>query len=291
VKTANDDEKNAGFQRLIQQGLDVEVSGDVIQTVLVRGEPQLCPFPVQAHEATFFPVELPEFQNALIMPLYFKRTVVGLLLLANAKDNYHREQLAVLEPILNTLGTLMHIRRMDEERKDAVDELRKMATTDELTQVANRRVFLEAAEQRLLEYQRYDTPVSVAIIDLDHFKKVNDTFGHAAGDHVLTQFCRITEQQLREGDLLGRQGGEEFGILFLHANSQQAMQGAERVRAAIEAEDFIWEGKNIPVTVSIGVATLQATDNDLDRWLARADRALYEAKAAGRNRCIAADEV
>lgn len=291
MKTADDKEKNTGYERLIKQGLDVEVSGDVIQTVLVRGEPQLCPFPVQSHEATFFPLELPEFQNALILPLYFKRTVVGLLLLANAKNNYHREQLAVLEPILNTLGTLMHIRRMDEERKNAVDELRKMATTDELTQVVNRRVFLETAEQRLLEYQRYDTAVSVALIDLDHFKKVNDTFGHAAGDYVLKQFCRITEQQLREGDLLGRQGGEEFGILFLHADSEQAMQGAERVRTAIEAAEFTYEGKHIPVSVSIGVATLLATDSDIDRWLARADKALYEAKSAGRNRCIAADEV
>ena len=291
VKIANDEDKNAGFQRLIQQGLDVEVNGDVIQSALVRGEPQLCPYPVQAHEARFFPIELPELQNALILPLYFKRTVVGLLLLANAKDNYHREQLAVLEPILNTLGTLMHIRRMDEERKNAVDELRKMATTDELTQVANRRIFLETTEQRFIEFQRYGTPVSVAIIDLDHFKKVNDTFGHAAGDHVLKKFCRITEQQLREGDLLGRQGGEEFGILFLHADSEQAMQGAERVRSAIEAAEFSYEGKEIPVTVSIGVATLLVTDGDIDRWLARADRALYEAKAAGRNRCMAADEV
>lgn len=291
VKTADNAERDAGFQRLIQQGLDVEVSGDVVQSALVRGEPQLCPYPVQEHEAKFFPIELPELHNALILPLYFKRTVVGLLLLANAKDNYHREQLAILEPILNTLGTLMHIRRMDEERQDAVDELRKMATTDELTQVANRRVFLETAEQRLLEFQRYDAAMSVAIIDLDHFKKVNDTFGHAAGDYVLKQFCRVAEQQLRDGDVLGRQGGEEFGILFIHATLEEAMQGAERVRNAIESHVFDWQGKTIPVTISVGVAALQATDNDVDRWLARADNALYQAKSSGRNRCIAANEV
>src|SRR5690606_26540519 len=112
-----------------------------------------------------------------------------------------------------------------------------------------RRVFLETSEQRFQEYHRYGVAVSVAIIDLDHFKKVNDTYGHAAGDHVLKQFCRITEQQLREGDVLGRQGGEEFAILFLHADQQQAMQGAERVRAAIDSAEFEWQGKIIPVTV------------------------------------------
>lgn len=291
VKFASDTVRNEGFHKLIKQGLDVEVSGDVAQAALVRGEPQLCPFPVQEHEAKFSPIEIPQLHNALILPLYFKRTVVGMLLLANTKAGYYRDQLATLEPILNTLGTLMHIRRMDEERQNAIDDLRKMATTDELTQVANRRVFLENAEQRLHEFQRYKTQVSVAIIDLDHFKKVNDTHGHAAGDYVLKTFCRVAEKQLREGDLLGRQGGEEFAILFLHADAEQAMQGAERVRAAIAATEFIWHDKVIPVTVSIGVATLQESDSDIDRLLARADNALYRAKSAGRNRCIAAEEV
>lgn len=287
----SDKERNAGYQKLVKQGIDVEVNGEVVNNALVRGEPQLCPYPVAEHEAQFFPLELPQLENALILPLYFKRTVVGLLLLANSKNGYYREQLAILEPILNTLGTLMHIRRMDEEHQNAVEELRKMATTDVLTQVANRRVFLETAEQRFTEYHRYGVAVSVAIIDLDHFKKVNDTFGHAAGDHVLKQFCRIAETELREGDLLGRQGGEEFAILFLHADQQQAMQGAERVRAAVDESKFEWQGETIPVTVSIGVAELKPADKDIDRWLARADHALYQAKSAGRNRCLAADEV
>ncbi|WP_339877871.1 diguanylate cyclase [Pseudidiomarina gelatinasegens] len=291
LRILEDETKNSAYQKLIKQGLDVQVSGELALHVLVRGEPQLCPNPVQPEEAVFHPLELPELKNALILPLYFKQHVVGMLLLANSENGYQREQLATLKPMLNTLGTLMHIRRMDEERQFAVDELRRMATIDELTQIANRRVFIEAAEQRFVEQQRYDMPVSVAIIDLDHFKKVNDSFGHAAGDKVLKQFTDVAKEVLRDGDLLGRQGGEEFGILLPHADINQAMLAAERVREAIEKTEFSWDGKVIPVSISIGVAQLMATDNDVDRWFARADKALYQAKSEGRNRCIAADEV
>src|SRR5690606_11306081 len=99
-----DADKNKAYQKLIKQGLDVEVSGSIAQHVLVRGEPQLCPFEVKSEEALFYPIELPTLDNALLLPLYFKRQVVGLLLLANSENGYYREQLATLEPMLNTLG-------------------------------------------------------------------------------------------------------------------------------------------------------------------------------------------
>ncbi|WP_404408927.1 diguanylate cyclase [Pseudidiomarina marina] len=291
VRRSDDEVKNQAYQKLIHQGLEVEVTGRVVWQVLTEGKAQLCPYPVQNEEALFQPLDLPSLENAYILPLYFKRQVVGLLLLANSAQGYNQELLATLEPILNTLGTLMHFRRIDEQRINATEELRRMATIDELTQVANRRVFIEAAEQRFNEQQRYELPVSVAIIDLDHFKKVNDTYGHAAGDKVLKQFADITREVLRDGDLLGRQGGEEFAILLPHADINQALQAAERVRQRIEETEFEWQGKTIPVTISIGVAQLLPTDKDVDRWFARADNALYQAKSDGRNRCIAAKEV
>ncbi len=130
--------------------------------------------------------------------------------------------------------------------------------------------------------------MSVAIIDLDFFKKVNDSFGHAAGDEVLREFCRLAKQQLRDTDLLARLGGEEFGILFAHAELAQAMQGIERVRKAIAEHHFNWDDKRIPVTISAGVAQLVSADPDVDKWVARADEALYLAKEQGRNRAIAA---
>lgn len=287
----DDQEKNRASQRLVRQGLEVEVTGRVAWQVLSEGKAQLCPYPVQDEEVLFRPLDLPPLENAYILPLYFKRQVVGLLLLANAEESYSKEILATLEPILNTIGTLMHFRRVDDQRLSATEELRRMATTDELTQVANRRVFIEAAEERFNEQLRYQVPVSVAIIDLDHFKNINDTYGHAAGDKVLRQFADITKEVLRDGDLLGRQGGEEFAILLPHADLNQAMQAAERVRQRVAETQFEWQGEIIPVTISIGVAQLTPADKDVDRWFVRADNALYQAKSDGRNRCIAAKEV
>lgn len=291
VRRYDDDSKNRAYQKLIQQGLEVEVTGRVIRQVLSDGEAQLCPYPVQKDEMLLQPIDLPEFDNAYLLPLFFNREVVGILLLANAKGGYNQELLTILEPMLNTLGTLMHFRRIEEQRLSATDELRRMATIDELTQVANRRIFLETAGQKFNEQHRYDVPVSVAIIDLDHFKNVNDTYGHAAGDKVLKYFADITRETLRDGDLLGRQGGEEFAILLPHADIEQAMLVAERVRRSVENAHFEWQGKRIPITVSIGIAQLLPTDKDIDRWFARADKALYQAKSDGRNRCIAANEV
>lgn len=275
-------------QALIRQGLEVVVSGSVVSEVLLRGDPELCPNPVAQDELKFTPIELPQLDNAIMLPLYFKREVVGLLILAHSACGYFRDDLAWLEPMLDTLGTLMHIRRIDQERRFVVEELRRMATLDELTGVANRRVFLEAAQQRKDESERYDLSMSVAIIDLDFFKKVNDSFGHAAGDEVLREFCRLAKQQLRDTDLLARLGGEEFGILFAHADLAQAMQGIERVRKAIAEHHFNWDDKRIPVTISAGVAQLRAADPDVEKWIARADEALYLAKEQGRNRAIAA---
>lgn len=287
----SDEVKNQAYQRLIQQGLEVEVTGRVVWQVLSEGKAQLCPYPVQDDEALFQPLDLPALENAYLFPLFFKRQVVGFLLLGNSNTGYNKNLLATLEPILSTLGTLMHFRRVDEQRITVTEELRRMATIDELTQVANRRSFLQAAEERFNEQLRYDVPVSVAIIDLDHFKKVNDTYGHAAGDKVLKQFADITKEVLRDGDMLGRQGGEEFAILLPHADLEKAMQAAERVRQRVEETLFQWQGETIPVTISVGVAQLTPADKDVDRWFARADNALYQAKSEGRNRCIAAKEV
>ncbi|RUO41841.1 hypothetical protein CWE22_06720 [Pseudidiomarina aestuarii] len=276
--------------KLVSQGVDVAVSGDIIKSVLVRGEPFICNEPVSLLEAEFTPLQLPAFQNALFIPVYFQRDVIGMLVLANAAY-YEREQLYMLQPLLNTLGTLMHMRRVEEEREHAVAELRRLATTDELTGCVNRRVFLEQCELRFDELKRYKTPVSVAVIDLDHFKKVNDTYGHAAGDEVLRKFADIAREELREMDVLGRLGGEEFAILYPYTDEDQALQATDRLRERLAAQIIPFEQRELVVTMSAGVTQLAPDEADIDRWLARADAALYAAKNAGRNRCIAADKV
>lgn len=286
LRLALNDNDSSAYSKLIRQGLEVEVDGDVVKKVLLRGEPEFCHQPISELELQFKPVTLPPLKNGLIMPLYFKREVVGLMILANTENGFERRLLSLLRPMLDTLGTLMHMRRMDEERLAAVNELRRLATTDELTDVANRRVFWEAIEHRYEEFMRYEVPMTVAIIDLDYFKKVNDTYGHAAGDEVLREFCRRSKEQLRDIDLLGRLGGEEFAILLPYTNEKDAVLAVERIRKAIASTPFDYDGQSITVTISAGVTELRSSDSKLDEWMARADEALYRAKEKGRNQTV-----
>lgn len=282
------EQQQSAWQNLIKQGLQVELSGEVARDVIVRGEPQICYDSVCSGQLHLTPLQLPKLSNAILIPLYFKGKVVGLLVLANSHRGYQREHFALLQPMMNTLGTLLHIRRVEDERLRALTELHRLATVDDLTGVANRRVFLEACERRFAEWYRYDVPVSVVIIDLDFFKQVNDTYGHAAGDFVLQEFCRICLELLREIDLLGRTGGEEFGVLLPVTDEVNALAALERIRQAVAAKPFHWQGVDIAVTISAGVAQLRDTDTDVARWLARTDEALYRAKNEGRNRCLVA---
>ncbi|MDX1706315.1 diguanylate cyclase [Pseudidiomarina sp.] len=282
---------DANRQRLVEQYLEVELTGTAIEKMLQTGKPEVCNSKISRETAHFMPPVMPPLTNAFFLPIYFRRKVIGCLVLGNRHDEYETALLGLLEPILNTLGTLMHMRRVDEERQAAVEELRKLATVDELTGVANRRVFLDVCKQRFDEKQRYDVAMSVAVLDLDLFKRVNDTHGHAAGDQVLREFAAIAKSKLREPDMLGRMGGEEFAILFPYTGEEEALQATERVRMAIADNPIEWEGKKIELTVSAGVAELKAEDNDIDRWIARADSALYEAKDNGRNRSVRAKKV
>ncbi len=163
-------------------------------------------------------------------------------------------------------------------------ELHLLATTDALTKLANRRTIAEQAA-RLFEKARQTTqPLSVAVIDIDHFKRINDKYGHDAGDLVLTRVAGILNENVRGTQLVGRQGGEEFVALFEDANALEAQAAAERLRAAVaDATQPLGEPLET-VTVSIGVATISASDASFDELLRRADRALYAAKLAGRNR-------
>lgn len=284
----NSDEQQIAWQQLFKQGLQVELSGEVARDVVLRGEPQICDNQVCAAQLTLKPLDLPLLDNALMIPLYFKGEVVGILTLGNSSIGYQREHFGLLQPMMNTLGTLLHIGRVEDERQRAVAELHRLATYDDLTGVVNRRVFLKACAQRFSEFYRYDVPVSVAIVDLDFFKQVNDSYGHAAGDFVLQEFCRITHTIIRDIDLLGRTGGEEFGILLPVTEQKQALAAIERVREAVEQQPFQWQEQQIKVTISAGVAQLRSDDADVARWIARTDEALYQAKNAGRNRSRAA---
>jgi diguanylate cyclase (GGDEF)-like protein len=171
------------------------------------------------------------------------------------------------------------------ERKKFQLELERRAQIDALTGLSNRRHFYDLAEQEIVRTRRYGKPLSIMMLDVDHFKPVNDTYGHPAGDTVLQQLSAICRQTMREIDIIGRVGGEEFAILLPEASGAQALEAAERLRSAVAAIVVQPEqGVSISFTVSIGVAALIAADDGVAAMLKRADEALYKAKYSGRNR-------
>lgn len=183
---------------------------------------------------------------------------------------------------------LLGVTRDITARKKAEQALEQLAQTDFLTNLANRRHFLILAEQELSRTLRYGGALSVLMMDIDHFKKVNDTYGHKTGDVVLQRFGELSRQTLREIDVIGRIGGEEFAVVLPQTDGEHALEVAERLRRSIgDAEVVLDQGLPLHFTVSIGVATLTGADINIDTLLSQADQALYKAKKAGRNKVCA----
>jgi diguanylate cyclase (GGDEF)-like protein len=167
-------------------------------------------------------------------------------------------------------------------------ELRRIAGKDQLTGALTRRGFVERVSHEIERYRRYERPASLALIDIDHFKRVNDTHGHAAGDAVLREVARLMQHEARPNDMLGRIGGEEFALLMPETDARAAYLAAERFRqciaaATIEASPDL----QVQITASFGVAELIPAFTDPESWFAATDVLLYAAKRRGRNRCIA----
>ncbi len=171
------------------------------------------------------------------------------------------------------------------QRKRLEAELRELASTDELTGLANRRQFMQRLEEELERLRRQTTRAAcVLMLDLDHFKRVNDQHGHAAGDRLLQHFAQLLRQELRSVDTPARMGGEEFAVILPGTDLAAAQGIAQRICERLAAQPFHAGAQQLNVTVSVGVAALDAADLSADAVLARADAALYRAKAGGRNR-------
>ena len=173
------------------------------------------------------------------------------------------------------------------QRKLLERELQRLATTDALTDIANRRAFLEQAEQIFKSSQRYQTSFTMLMLDLDLFKAINDKYGHLGGDKVLARFAHTVGLELRDSDVFGRLGGEEFCVLLQQANRDEALNVAERIRQRIQELSFKDPaGDLFTLTVSIGVTNNLEADERLANLLERADKALYQAKHTGRNKVV-----
>jgi diguanylate cyclase (GGDEF)-like protein len=165
------------------------------------------------------------------------------------------------------------------------EEIYRLTTVDGLTQIFNKRYFTEALDREIARASRYRRELSLVMFDLDKFKDVNDTHGHLAGDAVLKTLAHTIKTRIRGEDIFARYGGEEFAIILPEIDGHNAHIFAEKIRRVVETTDFHFEEAKIPVTISIGVATLDPEEPSAAALIKRADERLYEAKAAGRN-CV-----
>ncbi len=202
-------------------------------------------------------------------------------------NHYHQAEVAS-EPLTEQMAQLAsRVRQMEqeaEENRASLSRHRHKATHDSLTQLPNREAYDERLAHEVQRWARYGHPLTLAVCDVDHFKRINDQFGHQAGDRVLKVITKAIRRRLREVDFFGRYGGEEFVILMPETRAQDAFQVLDDVRAALADTTFNYRKEPLTVTVSLGISEFREGDTS-DRVFGRADQALYAAKAAGRNQC------
>jgi diguanylate cyclase (GGDEF)-like protein len=187
----------------------------------------------------------------------------------------------VRDAIMGLMSEVDSLRRELSQTRVRLDEVEKTADQDQLLPLLNRRAFVRELTRYIAFSGRYNTPASLIYFDLNQFKQVNDSKGHAAGDAVLRHFAETLLNHVRDSDCVGRLGGDEFGVLLTHADQEQALKKADVLAAALRASPPVWNGADIPVSFSYGAFELKPGDN-ADLAMARADEAMYVQKRAGR---------
>ncbi|MFI4946167.1 MAG: diguanylate cyclase, partial [Burkholderiales bacterium] len=221
-------------------------------------------------------------ESLLAVPLRARGRTLGALLLTGTRGTFDASSRRVLEILANQAAATIQLIKDKEQQ-------RQLAVRDGLTGLYNRRAFGELLSSSIAnEDRRPSGCLGLVLLDLDHFKKLNDTYGHPAGDAALRSLARLLDQHLRKGDQAARYGGEEFVVILPGTDAERTIGAAERLRSALERHRFVFEGARIPLSASLGVAVWPADGRDPEPLLAAADRALYAAKQAGRNRVVAA---
>ena len=194
------------------------------------------------------------------------------------RERFSEDELRLVEQFI---GILVQPLRNAWCYQDAMES----AMTDGLTGLGNRRALDAALSRNIDQARRYDKPLSVMLCDLDHFKAINDTLGHGAGDEILMLVSERLQNHIRSSDLGFRYGGEEFAVLLPHTDSACALKAAARLKEALNSSPMVYEDRHLTVTASLGIATLSQGDT-AESLIETADRALYSAKAEGRNRAV-----
>jgi two-component system cell cycle response regulator len=221
---------------------------------------------------------LAEGPPPILEPIPFGEDTIGTLAMAPETLVHHSDPL-LLRTIARELGGALRMATL-------IEESRWLATTDVLTGLLNRRAFMEWATRELRQAVRYEQPLSMMLLDVDRFKKINDQRGHASGDLVLASVAQVLTSAIRSCDVVARWGGEEFVLALPCTSLKDATEAADRIRQQLQdAVIYDVNHERIPVTASLGVAQLEPTET-IEQLLDRADRAMYGAKNAGRNRVV-----
>ncbi len=247
--------------------------------VLQRGQPVLCEdlFDDPRFRGTHVEISTRSF---LVAPVWVENKIVGALRVESpVPKRFGKDDLRLLEA-LTTMGSLALDNALLYQR------IEQLAVRDGLTNLLTHKAFEERLEEEILRAGRYHYPVSLAMVDVDHFKKVNDSYGHAAGDDVLRRLSTLLAGAVRPVDLAARYGGEEFCLLLVDVDNASAVAVAEQLRLALSAEEFSSAGKRFRVTMSVGVATYPAEAATPQQLVRTADQRLYAAKTGGRNRTV-----
>lgn len=224
---------------------------------------------------------------------FVERNVIGLVLVDNNSTNgvfvngqrITRHILADGDKVQLGSSAILKFSFQDEVEERAQKQLYDSATRDGLTNCYNKKYFADQLKTEFAFYFRHNDPLSLCLFDIDFFKKLNDGFGHPAGDHVLKTLATVVQKALRTEDIFARYGGEEFGIIFKSTDGEKAFLVMERIRRSIEKYEFVYDEKRMPVTISIGISTLHAQNYANPKALVKAaDDYLYQAKGKGRNR-------
>lgn len=287
----NNDTRALYQQHLKDEGLEFHHLDNLFGHVVTHNQVVLTNDLLNHPSARGFPPGHPRLDSFLGVPIRYGTSVVGMIGLANAREGYDQELVELLEPLVTTLGALIHALELELERRRIEVEFERQATTDGLTGLLNRRQFEESGGREVALAARLDVPVSVAIIDLDLFKAINDTYGHAGGDAVLRAFGGHLRRVMRATDLVCRFGGEEFAVLMPGTPANQARDALERLRQEVAACPTPFQDHLIPLTVSVGVSEGHSRDVSLERLLIAADKALYVAKTQGRDQIRLTDRV
>lgn len=268
------------YENAKRQGFEFRNLNNLLGLPIVNGQTVIANAPNQDPRGAGFPDGHPEILSFLGIPVYYGERLVGEVGLANRNGGFDPSIAKWISPVTSALGQIIVARWEREARLEAENKLRRLATTDPLTKIGNRNQFINFLHKLTARIKRYPEPLSLLMIDIDHFKSVNDNFGHKAGDRILVELVKLVEKTIRNVDLFARWGGEEFLILLPNSDMEAGRQLAERIRHSVEKHIFSQPGH---ITISIGI-TAYHQDDTQKSFLDRVDQALYKAKHGGRNR-------